>query len=206
MPSPLLFARADAPKGGVRDVSPLVVVLHLPELTVVDLREAEELRGASGRIPGARCVPLGALCAASEGWDRDEPLLLVCRSGARSALGARALGREGFSTLFNLAGGMLAWDTNALPCAREPVDPAQSLWATLALATVAACDGDVERGQETLHELLGGEAPGLSVARLGAAVAAVEARLSALQDPRRGYAELLRAGLMSLGVGPCGAP
>lgn len=198
MLSKLLLARADAPACRVRDVSPLVATLHLPELTVVDVREPEELTGALGHIPGAVNVPLGTLLTTTLGWERAAPLLIVCRSGGRSARGARALGQEGFSALFNLAGGMLAWDANGLPRQRNPHDATQSLMATLGLAYVAACDGEVEQGAAALATALRPAGPDTSaclIDRLVGAVAQLEARATTNDDPLRGYARMLRAGL-----------
>ena len=196
--SKLLLARADAPACRVRDISPLVATLHLPELTVVDVREPAELTGALGHIPGAVNVPLGTLLTTTLGWDRAAPLLLVCRSGGRSARGARALGEEGFSALFNLAGGMLAWDANGLPRQRDLHDSTQSLLATLGLAFVAACDGEVELGATALAEAMrpdGLTAPGCLTDRLADAVATFEAGITTIDDPLRGYARMLHAGL-----------
>lgn len=202
MLSQRLFARADAPVCGVRDLSPLVATLHLPELTVVDVREPEELTGALGHIPGAVNVPLSTLLTTTLGWERAAPLLIVCRSGGRSARGARALGQEGFSALFNLAGGMLAWDANGLPRQRNPHDATQSLMALLGLAFVAAYDGEVEQGVGALNAVCrrdGVEAQDGLLTGLAEAVATFEARALAADDPARGYSRLLRLGLARVG-------
>jgi rhodanese-related sulfurtransferase len=198
MLSQRLLARADAPARGARDVSPLVVTLHLPELTVVDVREPHELSGELGHIPVAVNVPLGGLIRAASAWDRAAPLLLVCRSGARSSRGAQALGDLGFTALFNLAGGMLAWDANGLPRARDPQDTTQRLLAILGLAFVAACDGEVEPGARALHEVMhpaGTRSPGGLPARLAVAVAAFDARAPSHDDPTWGYTRMLREAL-----------
>jgi rhodanese-related sulfurtransferase len=205
--SKLLLARADAPARLVRDVSPLVATLHLPELTVVDVREPAELTGALGHIPGAVNVPMGALLTTTAAWDRAAPLLFVCRSGGRSARCARALGEEGFSALFNLTGGMLAWDANALPKQRDPHNRAQSLIATLGLAFVAACEGEVEQGAAALAEALRPDAlqpPGCLVDRLADAVATFEGLVSTRDDALQRYVWMLRAGLARVTPDPEG--
>src|SRR5438270_10627298 len=76
------------------------------QIQLVDVREPEE--HAAGRIAGARLVPLGELSAAAETLERDEPLLFVCRSGARSGMAAEAFAGAGYEA-YNLAGGLLAW-------------------------------------------------------------------------------------------------
>jgi rhodanese-related sulfurtransferase len=63
-------------------------------------------------------VPLGNLLDASAEWDRDGEIVLVCRSGGRSARAAAELARRGFRHLYNLRGGMEAWNAAHLPVER----------------------------------------------------------------------------------------
>ncbi|MDP2309851.1 MAG: rhodanese-like domain-containing protein [Pseudomonadota bacterium] len=111
----LLLSRSDAQPAGYRDVSPLGAIHHLEDVRLVDVREPDEYVGPLGHIPGAELVPLSTVVDLAAGWDRDQPILLICRSGARSARAATALAGMGFRNLFNLVGGMIAWDANALP-------------------------------------------------------------------------------------------
>ena len=86
---------------------------------VVDVREPAEY--AAGRVPGASSIPRGVLefevdghpavnCARDPALaHRDQPIILYCRSGGRSALAAEALQRLGFAEPLSLAGGYLAW-------------------------------------------------------------------------------------------------
>ena len=46
---------------------------------------------------------------------RDEPVVLVCESGSRSAIGASLLAAAGFRDVANLVGGMVAWREAQLP-------------------------------------------------------------------------------------------
>lgn len=115
MLSERLLSQSDAHPGGYRDVSPLGVAPHLGELRVIDVREPDEFVGPLGHVPGAELVPLATLQTAAAGWRRDEPLLVICRSGGRSARGATVLAGLGFRQIFNLTGGMLGWDANGLP-------------------------------------------------------------------------------------------
>jgi sulfate permease, SulP family len=77
-------------------------------LVVVDVREPREFR--QGHIPQARLVPLPTILAAAEELPREQPIVLVCRSGRRSALAAALLDARGYGNLRVLAGGMLAWE------------------------------------------------------------------------------------------------
>jgi sulfur dioxygenase len=80
---------------------------------VIDVREPDELLG--GKIASAENVPLGVVGAAAAGWDRNQPLLMVCRSGGRSGRAMVQLAQMGFTNVTNMAGGMLAWAASGLP-------------------------------------------------------------------------------------------
>lgn len=73
---------------------------------IVDVREPNEW--AMGTLPNAERISLGALPHQLHSLDRDKPVLLVCRSGARSNQAAQALAMSGFDRVANLAGGMMA--------------------------------------------------------------------------------------------------
>jgi rhodanese-related sulfurtransferase len=75
------------------------------EAVALDVRENDEW--AAGRISGSVHLPLGELVEGT-------PLVVVCRSGSRSAWAAEMLGRAGYEA-WNLAGGLQAWDTAGLP-------------------------------------------------------------------------------------------
>ncbi len=76
---------------------------------VIDVRSPEEFDGPLGHLPNATLVPLGLLQDASADWARDRALLLVCRTGRRSARACLLLAEQGFTNLTNLDGGMVAW-------------------------------------------------------------------------------------------------
>lgn len=91
-----------------QDITPSRLDTLGSEVKRIDVREPDEYTGPLGHLPGAELVPLGTLEAAAASWPREAPLLLICRSGGRSAKAAQALARGGFKHLYNLAGGMLA--------------------------------------------------------------------------------------------------
>jgi rhodanese-related sulfurtransferase len=82
---------------------------------VLDVRQAHEV--AQGTVPGATAVPLHTLPLKLNELDRNETLVLVCRSGARSAQACMFLNQQGFENVFNLRGGMIAWGQNGRPAA-----------------------------------------------------------------------------------------
>lgn len=75
---------------------------------VVDVRTAAEF--SSGHIPGALNVPVGEIESAAAGWDRSEPIALYCATGSRSAEAAAALRSLGFESVYDLSGGIIAWE------------------------------------------------------------------------------------------------
>lgn len=107
---------SDAHPDGYRELPPEGAQAHLDRFRLVDVREPWEFAGGPlGHIEGAELVPLGTLVDAAAGWDRSRPILVVCRSGARSGRAASALARLGFAHVYNLVGGMLVWNANGLP-------------------------------------------------------------------------------------------
>ncbi len=82
-------------------------------LRVIDVREMHEI--ATGKMPAAVPLPLGTLPAKVHELPKHEKLVLVCRSGARSAHACQFLQQHGFSDVYNLRGGMMAWVGSGFP-------------------------------------------------------------------------------------------
>ncbi len=85
-----------------------VRVAH-PEVRLVDVREADELSGELAKLERAESVPLETLETALRDAPREEPVVVLCRSGRRSAQAARTLEAMGFKRVASMAGGMLAY-------------------------------------------------------------------------------------------------
>ncbi|ABK05211.1 rhodanese-related sulfurtransferase [Arthrobacter sp. PvP102] len=81
---------------------------------VLDVREDFEV--AEGMIPGALHIPMGQLQARLSELDPGVHVIVVCRSGNRSARVADALSGAGFSA-DTMTGGMIAWSRAGLPAA-----------------------------------------------------------------------------------------
>ena len=94
---------------GIWEVQPQWLEEHLRAVQIVDVREPAEFNGSLGHVPGARLIPLGSLGERSSELSKDEPIVTVCRSGARSAQATVLLGKAGFTQVANLSGGMLRW-------------------------------------------------------------------------------------------------
>lgn len=82
---------------------------------VLDVREEKEFN--TGHILNSRLVPLGKLRERIGELERyrEQPIVVVCRSGQRSTAACVLLGKQGFSLVYNLAGGILAWQKVNLP-------------------------------------------------------------------------------------------
>ena len=74
---------------------------------IIDVREIREFSG--GTVPGAEAMPMASVPARMNELTREEELVIVCRSGARSAQVCMFLQQQGYDNVFNLRGGMMAW-------------------------------------------------------------------------------------------------
>lgn len=82
---------------------------------VLDVREDKEY--AAGHIPRAKHIPLGQLSKRIQELEKfkAKPVLVTCRSGHRSARACGMLKKAGFETVYNQAGGIIAWERANLP-------------------------------------------------------------------------------------------
>jgi rhodanese-related sulfurtransferase len=95
---------------------------HPDEYQIVDVREPYEWQ--AGRIKGAIHIPLARLMAGAEqgALDRSKAVIVVCRSGNRSELGATMLQARGYDA-HNMEGGMEDWAREGLPFEAEDGSP-----------------------------------------------------------------------------------
>lgn len=77
------------------------------KVVVLDVRTPEEFEG--GHIPNALLIPLQELEGRLTELKKDESYLVVCRSGNRSAQASEILINNGFSSIYNMTGGMNDW-------------------------------------------------------------------------------------------------
>lgn len=83
------------------------------QLRVIDVRQMQEI--ATGTVPKAEALPLHTLPAKVHELSPAEKLVVVCRSGARSAQACLFLQQHGFSNVYNLRGGMMGWVQSGFP-------------------------------------------------------------------------------------------
>jgi len=85
------------------------------EYLLVDVRQPGEY--AQGHIPGAVLIPLGEIPGRLRELPVDRDIIVYCRSGKRSKGAAIFIGSQPYvaGTVFNMTGGILAWDGRLLP-------------------------------------------------------------------------------------------
>jgi rhodanese-related sulfurtransferase len=83
------------------------------KLRVIDVRQMQEI--AAGTVPRAEALPLHLLPEQAHALPRGEKLVVVCRSGARSAQACQYLQQLGFANVYNLRGGMMGWVQSGFP-------------------------------------------------------------------------------------------
>lgn len=74
---------------------------------ILDVRQPDEW--AAFRIPDSTLIPLGELSARLNEVPRDRDIVVVCRSGNRSAQGRDLLLQNGFDRVTSMAGGLVEW-------------------------------------------------------------------------------------------------
>jgi rhodanese-related sulfurtransferase len=117
----VLFLIARSQKGGGAQLSPQEAIqkMNHEDAVIIDVREANEVDG--GKIRDAVHIPLGSLKDKTSELEKykGKPIIVVCRSGNRSMSALNTLRKSGFENLFNLKGGIMAWQNANLPLARK---------------------------------------------------------------------------------------
>jgi rhodanese-related sulfurtransferase len=120
--------RAAAPtanSGGAlaADLPPEVSIEEAHELYetgvfVLDVREQDEWNQV--HIPNTTLIPLGQLAERANELPKGQPIVVICRSGNRSAQGRDILLQAGFTSVTSVAGGMNAWASAGFPTTTGP--------------------------------------------------------------------------------------
>jgi rhodanese-related sulfurtransferase len=115
----LVWSFVGSKLSGVEEADTLKATrLFNDDALILDVREDKEY--ASGHIPKAKHIPLGQLAGRLQELDKfkAKPILVTCRSGQRSARACGMLKKAGFETVYNQAGGIIAWERANLPIAK----------------------------------------------------------------------------------------
>ncbi|MHB1420602.1 MAG: rhodanese-like domain-containing protein, partial [Bacillota bacterium] len=76
---------------------------------IIDLRES--FLYAAGHIPGATHIPFADIERQYTQLDKNKKIILVCHTGPMGEIAGQFLLTKGFTQVFNLEGGMKAWDS-----------------------------------------------------------------------------------------------
>ncbi len=87
------------------------------DFQLIDVREDFEYEMSN---LGGELIPLSGIMIESGKIDKNKPVIVQCRSGKRSAAAIMQLEQQGFTNLYNLKGGMLAW--------AEEIDPEMQVY------------------------------------------------------------------------------
>lgn len=94
----------------IQELSPKDVKVHKDDYIIVDVREPEELP-SDGAIERAILATMGPkLTQFLNSADPQKAYVFLCRRGRRSAQACEIAQMCGFQNVYNLKGGILAWN------------------------------------------------------------------------------------------------
>ncbi len=96
-----------------------ISVINKEDAVLIDVREPSEVQ--NGMIQNAIHIPMSAINKRLSELDKykDRAVLVYCRSGNRSGSVCRTLTSRGFEKVYNLAGGIMAWEDEHLPVSKK---------------------------------------------------------------------------------------
>lgn len=113
----LLWPEISRLTGGAGDIDTLEAtqLMNRGQMLVLDIRDGPDF--ATGHLPRARHIPMGELSKRVDeiGKFKDKPVIVTCRNGSRAGAAARFLRKAGFTTVYQLKGGLAAWQQASLP-------------------------------------------------------------------------------------------
>ena len=94
-------------------------MINQDDALVLDVREKKEF--AEGHILNSVHVPLANLKTRIPELEKhkSKKVIIACRSGHRSSQACATLKKEGFEQVFNLGGGVMAWESANLPLVKK---------------------------------------------------------------------------------------
>lgn len=92
--------------------------LHNSGVMMLDVREPDEWNQA--HIAGAVLIPLGELQSRLNEVPKDQPVVVYCRTGHRSASGRDILKAAGYTNVTSMTGGITTWISQGLPTVSGP--------------------------------------------------------------------------------------
>jgi rhodanese-related sulfurtransferase len=99
----------------VTDVEPAEVLENSAQFKLIDVRETDEYIGELGHVNNAELIVLNTIPEKIDSLPKNETIIFICRSGGRSAQATAFALSKGFKEVYNMRGGMLAWNHQQLP-------------------------------------------------------------------------------------------
>ncbi len=105
-------------KGAV-DPSGAIELINREDAVVVDVRPMADF--SAGHIVKSINIPMNGFQNQIGQLEKhkDKPIIISCRSGAQSSVACKQLRNQGFERVYNLHGGILAWQNANLPMTRK---------------------------------------------------------------------------------------
>ena len=106
---------------GYSSISPAesTKMINHEDALIIDVRESNEY--SEGHIINSLHIPLASIKSRIAEIEKfkTRKLILACRSGNRSSSACATLKKEGFEQVFNLSGGVTAWESANLPLVKK---------------------------------------------------------------------------------------
>ena len=114
----LIYNLLQGNKGSLDPIGATDLINH-QEAVVVDVRPAADYQ--KGHIINAVNIPSNGFANQLNSLNKykDRPIIVSCRSGSQSQAACQQLRKAGFEKVFNLRGGILAWQSASLPITRK---------------------------------------------------------------------------------------
>lgn len=85
------------------------MIANEKDMFILDVRNPEELVSGPAPLKNTVNIPLPEIPNRFNELPRDKDIVIVCRTGRRSAIAADSLIQQGFTRIYNLQGGMTAY-------------------------------------------------------------------------------------------------
>lgn len=106
---------------GYSSISPAqsTQMINRDDALMLDVRESNEY--SEGHIINSVHIPLSGLKTRMKDLEKhkSKKVIVACRSGSRSSQACATLKKEGFEQVFNLSGGVMAWESANLPLIKK---------------------------------------------------------------------------------------
>jgi rhodanese-related sulfurtransferase len=117
----VIYSFIGARMRGFSSINPAIAtqLINRDNALILDVREDNEYR--DGHIINSLHIPVSYLSDRLKELEKykDKPIIVGCRSGQRSSHACTILKKQGFTTVYNLSGGIMAWKNDNLPLTKK---------------------------------------------------------------------------------------